>query len=707
MNNKLKPQSDRDIFALDIGTRNVVAMLMRFEDGVYRVLGAASAAHETRSMSDGQIEDIDLTARTVDTVRRELEEQVGISLSRVAIAAAGRALVTRRSTAVQNIDPSAPVSDEMIHALELEAVTTAQDELSEESGSSDGSRAYYCVGHTVVRYMLDGYRIQTLAGHKGSQISAELIAAFLPSVVVESLYSVVDRCGLTAHSMTLEPIAAMNVIIPPELRLINIALADIGAGTSDIAISEGGSITAYSMATMAGDEITEDIIGQYLVDFGTAERMKLSLSEEEISYTDILGLEHTISGEELSHSLEDATERLAACISENILTANGKAPAAVMLVGGGSLIPSLPEKVANSLNIPAQRVAVGGKNLRIKLDIPGCTVLPPELVTPVGIGITACMHTGYDFSVVTLNSKRLRIFDTKRINCAQMLLQAGYKTPQIIGRSGRGLSFTVNGERRNIRGDAGIPAQITVNGRTASLEYIVKPGDSIVFVPAVSGRNASVTVAEIIGGNTGHITIDGEEYPFGTVVEVNGHEVTPDYCIQSFDSVTVTHVDTIGAMSELTGYILYRNGYEVSPDEELFDGDVLSSRGAANEDMPVKAENTVDIAAADNIPTEDARIVEGKAPASQAAPSVQSAVPSAPSAVPTDMSIILNGRPLALESRRDLMPHTFLELMALADIDMSLAPPSGNMILSINGRNASFQDELHEGDDIIIRWDDK
>ena len=141
----------------------------------------------------------------------------------------------------------------------------AQSELDSDNTSENVT--FYCVGHTVTKYALDDYPIKSLLGHKGKKVEVELIAAFLPSLVVESLYTVMDMNGLDVCSLTLEPIAAMNVIIPPEVRLINIALVDIGAGTTDIAISRSGSIVAYAMATIAGDEITEDIIQKYLVEF--------------------------------------------------------------------------------------------------------------------------------------------------------------------------------------------------------------------------------------------------------------------------------------------------------------------------------------------------------------------------------------------------------------------------------------------------------
>ena len=69
-------------------------------------------------------------------------------------------------------------------------------------------------------------------------------------MVVESLYTVMERAGMEVTCLTLEPIAALNVAIPKELRLLNLALVDVGAGTSDIAITKSGTIIAYDMAPL-------------------------------------------------------------------------------------------------------------------------------------------------------------------------------------------------------------------------------------------------------------------------------------------------------------------------------------------------------------------------------------------------------------------------------------------------------------------------
>ena len=82
--------------------------------------------------------------------------------------------------------------------------------------------------------------------------------------------------------------------------MLNIALVDVGAGTSDISITREGSIIAYGMIPYAGDELTEVIVQHYLVDFKTAEEMKLaSTTEEEITFKDIMSISHTVPAKEV------------------------------------------------------------------------------------------------------------------------------------------------------------------------------------------------------------------------------------------------------------------------------------------------------------------------------------------------------------------------------------------------------------------------
>ena len=155
----------------------------------------------------------------------------------------------------------------------------------------------------------------------------------------------------------------MNAAIPAELRLLNLALVDIGAGTTDIAICRDGSVVGYTMATVAGDEITEAIMKSFLVDFKTAEQVKRDMAGDEmIRCRNILGQEVRISGDEVSAVIQEPMGRLAQAIAKQVAEVNGGAPSALFLAGGGSKLAGLREKTAQALEMDEKRVAIAGKD---------------------------------------------------------------------------------------------------------------------------------------------------------------------------------------------------------------------------------------------------------------------------------------------------------------------------------------------------------
>ena len=129
-------------------------------------------------------------------------------------------------------------------SLDMMGVEQAYDEIRKEQ--TDSGKKFFCVGYSIVKYYLNGYPMEMIEMHMANYIEVELIATFLPEEVVDGLYSAVELAGLHVASLTLEPIAAINMAIPEKFRLLNIALVDVGAGTSDISIVKDGSIIAVS-----------------------------------------------------------------------------------------------------------------------------------------------------------------------------------------------------------------------------------------------------------------------------------------------------------------------------------------------------------------------------------------------------------------------------------------------------------------------------
>ena len=308
---KLPVQTEDTIFALDIGTRSIIGMVGVVEEGRVKIIAVEREEHAERAMIDGQIENIGRVSALADKIKKRLEDKIHFRLDRVCVAAAGRALRTKRADFELDLPTTQIIDDETISRLEAGAISKAEEAFEAENLAEEDTRRFYLVGYTVCQYYLDRYMISSLKDHRGKQIKVDLIATFLPSEVVESLYMTMNKIGLEVASITLEPIAAINAAIPANLRLLNLVMVDIGAGTSDIAACTDGSVTGYTMATVAGDEITETIMKEYLVDFKTAEAMKIQIHQkDEIPFTDILGFERTVTQEALLQSIQGTSDLL-------------------------------------------------------------------------------------------------------------------------------------------------------------------------------------------------------------------------------------------------------------------------------------------------------------------------------------------------------------------------------------------------------------
>ena len=487
---KRTPQDSGMIYALDIGTRSIIGVVGRVEDERFQVLAIEKEEHGKRAMLDGQIEDIAQVAKVARRVTERLEEKLGCTLERVCVAAAGRALRTEKGSYTMEFPEVTRITNDIIGRLESGAVSEAESLLSQ---GQDSQRRFYLVGYTVSGYRLDRYPMTTLRGHNGQLLEADVVATFLPSEVVESLYAVTEASGLEVASLTLEPIAALNAAIPADLRLLNLVLADIGAGTSDIAVCRDGAVVGYTMATIAGDEVTEELMRRYLIPFATAERMKTQLNESKVTYRDVLGLEQTISGAQIREVVQAPARALAQEIAQRVVALNGTAPSALFLAGGGSKLDGLLDLVAEALEMDENRVALAGNNYEISAFSDEYELNDPELATPLGIAVSAGLGLISDSYRILLNNKPAKLFRSGTLTVLELLMMNGYTNADMLGRTGKNLSVTVDGQRMIFRGQPATPCTLRLNGAETAPSALVYAGDSIEFTPAVPAATAPRT----------------------------------------------------------------------------------------------------------------------------------------------------------------------------------------------------------------------
>ncbi|MGG0717368.1 cell division protein FtsA [Robertmurraya massiliosenegalensis] len=535
----------KKLFALDIGTRSVVGIILENNQGTYHVIDMLSIEHSERAMLDGQIHDVLSVSKIITEIKEKLEPKHG-PLKKVSVAAAGRALKTERAKVAIDIKGKPMIQKEDILHLELSTVQKAQS-LVAERHEEESSHYYYCVGYSVLYYRLDGEGIGSLIDQQGDEASVEIIATFLPKVVVESLISALHRAGLEMEALTLEPIAAINVLIPPSMRRLNVALVDIGAGTSDIALTDSGTVIAYGMVPVAGDEITEAISDQFLLDFPLAELAKREINtKESVTISDILGFEADIPKDEMIAQIGPAIDRLAASICDEIYQLNGqKSPKAVMLVGGGSLTPDLPRRIAERLNLPVNRVAIRGIDAITSLTLDDSIARGPELVTPIGIAIAA-QKTPVHYVTVYVNEQPVRLFEVKKLTVGDCLLAAGIKMNKLYGRPGLAMIITLNGQQITIPGQHGRPPKLFMNGNACSFDDVVQNGDILTLERGQDGEKTTLRIHELLDEiPTKSITINGKNFEITPTITRNGYVVSPEVVIEDRDNIECKMPETI------------------------------------------------------------------------------------------------------------------------------------------------------------------
>ncbi|MHB1651221.1 MAG: ATPase [Desulfitobacteriaceae bacterium] len=694
------------IFALDIGTRVVMGLLMNKSERGYEIVASAHTEHLQRAMYDGQVHDVDEVARAVQRVKDELEEKTKIPLQRVAVAAAGRALRTEIASAERR--EAQPIRWERadVLALEMEAIQQALRQLGPTDGESWVS--HHCVGYDTISHWLEGEVIGSLVGQRGKSAKVKIITTFLPRTVVDGLVAVLGRVGLEMLSLTLEPIAAGQAAIPTNMRRLNLALVDVGAGTADVALTRDGSFFAYGMVPMAGDEVTEAICSQYLLDFQIGEKLKRELNtKEHVSFTDFFGTKIKLPKQEVLGLIEPVVRRLGEKIAADILTLNQGVPQAVILIGGGSLTPMLQDMLAETIDLPKARVGIQVRE-RLTQVFGDKSIKGPEGITPIGIGIAALEEKGLHYYSVSVNDHPIPIFELQLASTAEALLAAGIQPRAFLGRPGAALTFELNGEMQVIKGELGQTAQLLINGQPGRLEQTLKAGDTIRFTPGIPGKDAVTSLKDIV-----HLTKakaifwNGLKDNFAPRVFLNDKEASGEEKIN--DGAKITFYS-----NEDLENLLLQKGYSIKGEHHLslrLNGqsrtievalEIILNGRTIKVNCPIKEGDRIEVK--EQQISLSALDLKGSSMVFQVNGVEVNYTPIHPMVwwrgeKLTQDSVLSDGMDLRVESQMPILS----EILPYAKLPGDM-PTGSKLILTVNSQSAEFTTILHPGDRIMVVW---
>lgn len=282
-----KDTQDNDyIVALDIGTEFVKALIAKLTDDNLEIVGAGRARQDISDMHSGAIADISGVVRNCETALSEAEDQAGLQAKRVVIGIAGELVKGVTNTIrYRRPQPDRPLDvaemEFIIEKVQERAQVKAQKQIALETGNEDVE--IKLVNSALVSIHIDGYKISNPIGFQGKDVAVQIYTAFAPMVHIGALERVADELALELVAVAAEPFAVSRSVLGNDASSnFTAILADVGGGTTDIAVVNDGGVEGTKMFGIGGRSFTRTIASEMDLNYSDAEKLKVNIDSEKI-----------------------------------------------------------------------------------------------------------------------------------------------------------------------------------------------------------------------------------------------------------------------------------------------------------------------------------------------------------------------------------------------------------------------------------------
>lgn len=370
-------RKDDLIVGLDIGTTKICAIAGQVtEDGV-EIVGLGS--HPSRGLRKGVVINIE---STVESIKRAVEEAEAMANTRISTIYTGIAGSHIRGINSHGVVPlkekevrpgdiervieaaqavAIPMDREVIHVIPQEFVVDEQDGVKDPVGMS-------------------GVRLES---------KVHIVTAAVTSA--QNIIKCANRAGLNVNDIILEQLASSEAVLTNEEKELGVVIADIGGGTTDIAIYSKGSLIHTSVLSIAGNHVTNDIAVGLRTPVTEAEKLKqkygcalssMVRKEESIEVPSVGGREDRIlSRQILAEIIEPRVEELLNLIRQEIIRSGHEdlIASGVVLTGGCALLDGITELAEQVFNLPVRQ--------GVPQDISGMVEIVKNPMYATGVGL--------------------------------------------------------------------------------------------------------------------------------------------------------------------------------------------------------------------------------------------------------------------------------------------------------------------------------
>lgn len=343
---KSRKISDEDyLVALDIGTEFVKALIARIDDEDLQIIGVGRARQDVSDMHGGAIADIAGVVRNCEEALAQAEEEAGLQAKRVVIGIAGELVKGVTDTIrYRRPQPDRPLDDAemefIIEKVQERAHLKAQRQIALETGNSEVE--VKLVNSALVGIHIDGYKVSNPIGFQGRDVAVQIYTAFAPMVHIGALERVAEELSLELLAVAAEPFAVSRSVLGSDGNSnFTAILADVGGGTTDIAVVNDGGVEGTKMFGIGGRSFTQTIASEMDLPYKDAEKLKVNIDHDqikptvkkEVSEAIDKTLEVWLAGVELALSEFDSVDHL---------------PNRILLCGGGSSLKALVDALEGS-----------------------------------------------------------------------------------------------------------------------------------------------------------------------------------------------------------------------------------------------------------------------------------------------------------------------------------------------------------------------
>jgi len=389
--------SERIIIAgLDIGSAKTTAVIGQAvsadaKSGAYlRILGVGQA--RTTGLRKGIVSDIEETTRSIKKAIEDAERMAGVKVDSIYVGIAGehvRAMISKGIVAVNGEEISKGDVDRANDVARAQPVPQDRELL-----------------HAIPQeYSVDKNQgIRDPIGMIGTRLETEMYLVTIGASPAMNLRKAVERAGYQIRELVLEPLASAMSVLTEDEKELGVALVEMGAGTTDIAVFHEGKIRYLGTVNYGGNNVTSDIVQGIGVTQADAERLKERFGcayEPLVDPNEVIQLPSTVAQGErhvprevLAHIIHQRMDEIFNLALSEIQRAGfaQRLNGGVVITGGAAAMQGVAELAADVFGTGV-RIGLPEENLRGLSD----AVQAPRFSTVVGLALYGAHRTAADF----------------------------------------------------------------------------------------------------------------------------------------------------------------------------------------------------------------------------------------------------------------------------------------------------------------------